>query len=157
MFSFNLFGIPMIGADICGFERDSSELLCAKWAQLGSLYPFCRNHNHEFAKDQEFTRMGPTVLETSRQALKLRYSILKYYYSLFFYNVFEFYSFKKITNFFFVERQGDAHKTFILRMAFGTLLLRRRTPGLSVLNRGESLGNTEYEPFKQFYSGLSSK
>lgn len=95
MFSFNLFGIPMIGADICGFEGDSSELLCAKWVQLGSFYPFCRNHNHEFAKDQEFTRLGPTLLETSRQALTLRYAILKYYYSLLIQNVSDFVEFSR--------------------------------------------------------------
>ena len=83
MFSFNLFGIPMIGADICGFEGDTTELLCSRWAQLGSLYPFARNHNHEHAKDQEFHKLGPTLLETARKALNLRYSLLKYYYSIF--------------------------------------------------------------------------
>lgn len=87
MFSFNLFGIPMVGSDICGFEGDTSELLCGRWIQIGSLYPFARNHNHEHAKDQEFHRLGPTILETARSSLKLRYSLLKYYYALFISNV----------------------------------------------------------------------
>ena len=87
MFSFNLFGIPMVGSDICGFEGNTSELLCSRWAQLGSLYPFARNHNHENSKDQEFHQLGPTLLKTARNSLKLRYSLLKYYYSLFLLNV----------------------------------------------------------------------
>lgn len=83
MFSFNLFGMPMIGSDICGFEGNVTEVLCSRWAQIGSLYPFARNHNHENAKDQEFHRLGPTLLETARKSLHLRYSLLKYYYTLF--------------------------------------------------------------------------
>ena len=83
MFSFGLFGIPMVGSDICGFEGDTTELLCSRWVQLGSLYPFARNHNHEHAIDQEFHKIGPTLLETARKSLHLRYSLLKYYYCIF--------------------------------------------------------------------------
>lgn len=51
--------------------------------QLGSLYPFARNHNHIEAISQEPYAFGPTLLKTSLESLKFRYSILKYYYSLF--------------------------------------------------------------------------
>jgi len=86
LLTFNIFGIPLSGADICGFQKDTNEELCIRWHQLGSFYPFSRNHNEIGARDQEPFAFSNNLIQYSRSALLNRYSLLPYYYTLF-YNV----------------------------------------------------------------------
>ncbi|XP_050352024.1 uncharacterized protein LOC126774502 [Nymphalis io] len=83
LLSFSLFGVPMMGTDICGFIEDTTPELCKRWMQLGAFYPFSRNHNTNDAKPQDPATLGGEVLSASITALRLRYRLLPVYYSLF--------------------------------------------------------------------------
>ena len=80
--NYGMFGMPMGGADVCGFLHDTGEELCARWVALAALaYPFARSHSDLHATSQEPYRWE-SVAATARTCLHMRYSLLSYWYSL---------------------------------------------------------------------------
>lgn len=77
---FQLFGIPTVGADTCGFNGNTDEDLCNRWMQLSSFMPFFRNHNTEGAIGQEPFRWD-SVANASRISIGKRYEILPEIYT----------------------------------------------------------------------------
>ncbi|RHZ86672.1 hypothetical protein Glove_48g60 [Diversispora epigaea] len=83
--SFQLFGIPMVGADICGFNGKCKEDIAIRWFQLGSFYPFCRNHNAINMPGQE-CYMTKKVERISKIWIHARYQLLPYWYTIFYFS-----------------------------------------------------------------------
>ncbi|XP_018419368.1 PREDICTED: lysosomal alpha-glucosidase-like [Nanorana parkeri] len=80
----NMYGIPLVGADLCGFVGDASEELCVRWSQVGAFYPFMRNHNTKDAKSQEPYVFSKKAVDAIRKATLARYMLLPYMYTLFY-------------------------------------------------------------------------
>ncbi|XP_077987273.1 sucrase-isomaltase, intestinal-like [Glandiceps talaboti] len=81
---FNLFGIPMVGADVCGFLKDTTAEMCQRWMQLAAFYPFSRNHNYRRSKAQDPGEFSVAWQMAVAKAMTTRYYLLPYLYTLFY-------------------------------------------------------------------------
>jgi alpha-glucosidase len=76
-------GQAFVGADIGGFEGDTTAELFLRWMQYGTLTPFCRNHSARGWVDQYAWSWGELVEDSVREAIQLRYRLLPYIYTSF--------------------------------------------------------------------------
>mmetsp|Transcript_29346 Transcript_29346/g.44219 ORF Transcript_29346/g.44219 Transcript_29346/m.44219 type:complete len:311 (+) Transcript_29346:4548-5480(+) len=91
IYEYQIFGLPFMGSDLCGFNGDAPADLCTRWHQLGTLFPWSRNHNQNATASQEPYRFNTTVRDGEdttytdliRTAIQNKYTILRYYYSQF--------------------------------------------------------------------------
>ncbi|XP_009364181.1 probable glucan 1,3-alpha-glucosidase [Pyrus x bretschneideri] len=78
-----LTGISFSGADVGGFFGNPEPELLVRWYQLGAYYPFFRGHAHHDTKRREPWLFGEKNTERIREAIRIRYMLLPYFYTLF--------------------------------------------------------------------------
>ena len=82
MLNLGLSGQPVVGPDIGGYTGDPAPELYQRWILQGALYPYSRTHCRKNSGNQEPWSFGPAVEDSARRAIKLRYKLIPYLYSL---------------------------------------------------------------------------
>lgn len=86
----NMFGIPMVGADVCGFfatpeyTEDENREICGRWMQLATFYPFARQHRDKDpggGAPNEPYNLGETFMDMAISAIIDRYSYIQMMYT----------------------------------------------------------------------------
>lgn len=81
--SLGLSGVAFSGADVGGFFGNPDGELLARWLQVGAYQPFFRGHAHLDSKRREPWVYPEPFLSAQRDAIRARYVILPYLYTLF--------------------------------------------------------------------------
>lgn len=77
-------GFSFIGSDVGGFFGDPSKELLVRWHQVGAYSPFFRAHAHIETKRREPWLFGEPATTRIRNAIRERYQLLPYWYTLFY-------------------------------------------------------------------------
>ncbi|EFC45907.1 predicted protein [Naegleria gruberi] len=76
-----MFGFAHVGSDIGGFNQNTTKELLIRWMQVGSMYPFSRNHNAIGNRPQEPFAFDQETTDISRKFITNRYRLLPYLYT----------------------------------------------------------------------------
>ncbi|PNH09384.1 Neutral alpha-glucosidase AB [Tetrabaena socialis] len=83
LLTLGLTGLPYSGADVGGFFGNPDSELMTRWYQVGIFYPFFRGHAHLETQRREPWLFGPEPTARIRTAIRERYALLPYIYTLF--------------------------------------------------------------------------
>ncbi|KVH87476.1 Galactose mutarotase-like domain-containing protein [Cynara cardunculus var. scolymus] len=78
-----LTGITFSGADVGGFFGNPDSELLVRWYQVAAYMPFFRGHAHHDTKRREPWLFGEHNTKLMRDAIRVRYTLLPYFYTLF--------------------------------------------------------------------------
>ncbi|XP_068109548.1 neutral alpha-glucosidase C isoform X2 [Hyperolius riggenbachi] len=84
LLSLSVAGISFCGADVGGFIGDPEPELLIRWYQAGSFQPFFRGHAKIDTKRREPWLFGEDNTRLIRKAIQERYTLLPYWYLLFY-------------------------------------------------------------------------
>ncbi|KAJ3433066.1 hypothetical protein M0812_22016 [Anaeramoeba flamelloides] len=84
LLSLGLTGAPLSGEDAGGFLNNPDEELFARWFQTSAFHPFFRSHSHTDTKRREPWVFGDPYTSIIRESVKIRYSLLPFYYTQFY-------------------------------------------------------------------------
>ncbi|WKY11654.1 hypothetical protein Q1695_003321 [Nippostrongylus brasiliensis] len=83
LLSLSVSGVPFVGADVGGFFGNPDEQLLTRWYQAAAFQPFFRAHAHIDTKRREPWLFSNDTLTAIRSAIRRRYALLPYWYTLF--------------------------------------------------------------------------
>lgn len=85
--SMNMFGIPHVGADVCGYKGSKrDDEMCARWIQLSTFYPLARSNQNDKDGDKTDDPQEPYQLQGKYKgwaisAIQDRYQYLRHMYT----------------------------------------------------------------------------
>ncbi|KFM68653.1 Alpha-glucosidase, partial [Stegodyphus mimosarum] len=80
---FSLFGMPLTGIPVCGTSGVIDIELCSRWLQYAAFQPLLLTHRID---GSELFLHNPRLASVARNMIGLRYSLLPYLYTLFYYS-----------------------------------------------------------------------
>ncbi|EGZ24905.1 hypothetical protein PHYSODRAFT_350021 [Phytophthora sojae] len=84
LLSMSVAGLTFVGADVGGFFGNPSTELLTRWNQAAVYQPFFRGHAHHDSARREPWVFGEPTTSRIRAAIRERYSLLPYIYTLFY-------------------------------------------------------------------------
>lgn len=86
--SMNMFGIPHVGADVCGYKGSKrDDEMCARWIQLSTFYPLARSNQNDKNGDatdepqEPYAIKDPKFAGWATAAIQDRYQYLRHMYT----------------------------------------------------------------------------